>query len=176
MTGMRLTASDYLAIRVARENGIERPKIALVQQRRAGLNDYALACAMLEQESGGGANVFGHDPVRSIVGGPVTEARYAYYKKRRKAGLGMQGVGPMQLTWYAYQDRADELGGCWRPYVNMFVGFALLVDLIATYGLRGGVQRYNGSGPAAIAYAVSVLARRARWKRRFKKARKKARR
>jgi len=25
--------------------------------------------------------------------------------------MGMQGVGPTQLTWYAFQDQADALGG-----------------------------------------------------------------
>lgn len=173
-----LTPGDQRAIRIAREGGIVRPQQALVQQRRAGLDDYGLACAMLEQESAGGENVFGHDPVRSpqIVGGPVTEERYLRYLKLRRAGYGMQGVGPLQLTWYAYQDQADELGGCWRPYVNLFVGYSVLADLIRIYGLAGGVRRYNGSGPAAYAYAASVLARRLRWRRRFAKARRRARR
>ena len=67
-------------------------------------------------------NVFGHDPcpnpIKSIHGQPnlvVTEALYKAYVHHRDNGEGCQGVGPMQLTAKFLQDRADELGGCFKP-------------------------------------------------------------
>jgi len=148
---------------VLTQAGVAYPEATVAEARRAGL-PLAVACALLEQESGGGHNVFGHDPVKNpIRGGPVTKERYLEYVRYRKAGLGMQGVGPCQLTWYSYQDRADALGGCWKPEVNMRVGFALIAALIKTNGLRAGLRRYNGAGPAAERYADQVLARVRKW-------------
>lgn len=56
-------------------------------------------------------------------------------------------------------DEADERGGCWRPNVNMLVGFEHLAADIRRNGLRAGVRAYNGSGPDAESYADTVLAR-----------------
>ncbi len=122
----------------------------------------SLAYALFQQESGF-RNVFGHDPVRSIRGGAVTKARYLYYKARRKRGLGMQGVGPGQLTWYATQDRADALGGCWKYGVNVRVALATLKANIRANGYAKGIERYNGSGPAAVRYSREVRAKQKRW-------------
>ena len=66
-------------------------------------------------------NVFGSDNVANPIksrGRPflkVTKPLYQEYLRNRKKGLGQQGVGPMQLTTGSYQDRADKLGGCWKP-------------------------------------------------------------
>jgi hypothetical protein len=79
----------------------------------------------------------------------------------------MQGVGPLQLTWWATQDAADKIGGCWVPKNNIRIGFHLLASLIKNYDTKGGVRRYNGAGPRAEAYADSVLARRDKWHRRL---------
>lgn len=74
---------------------------------------------MLMKESGGGRNVYGHDAVQcGPVGGTVTEDNYREYLRNR-AQCGSQGVGPTQLTYYTLQDRADQLGGCWRPEINI---------------------------------------------------------
>lgn len=54
-----------------------------------------------------------------------TEANYREYVRNRTQ-CGMQGVGPTQLTYYTFQDRADQLGGCWRPEINIRVGFESL--------------------------------------------------
>lgn len=119
--------------------------------------DFALMCAFLMQETGGGANVFGHDPTIFVGAGVVTEAKYLAYRTLRNRVHKYQGVGAMQLTWYSYQDKADALDGCWDPRSNMHVGFVLARDNILKYGLFAGVAAYNGSGSAAIAYARSVL-------------------
>jgi hypothetical protein len=147
----------------AKRNGIVNPLIAWQESRRAGIS-FPLACAILEQESGGGWNVFGHDFVRNpIRGGKVTKARYLAYKHYRQLGLGMQGCGPLQLTWFSYQDRADALGGCWKPRFNMRVGFETLAANVRRYGHWGGIKAYNGAGAAATAYAWSVTRREHRW-------------
>lgn len=159
-----LNAHDIKVVEFLREHGIAYPITTLQEARAAGIS-LSLACAFLEQESGGGHNVFGHDPVRrgQRKGGKVTKTRYALYKRLRKLGFGMQGVGPMQLTWYELQDEADAQGGCWQPRYNMRVGFRHAAAAIRTYGERDGIRRYNGSGAAAEAYAKSVLARKAQW-------------
>lgn len=167
----RLSPRDQVLVKVGEANGIVQPRSVIVQAHRAGIDDIALAFAVLEQETGGGHNVFGHDPTIFAGAGAVTEAKYkAYLRARGSTGRGgMQGVGPMQLTWYSYQDKADELGGCWRPHANLYVGFSLLRDIIAAGGMRS-VWKYNG----ALSYGVSVLAKRLVWKRRIRAALKKA--
>lgn len=126
----------------------------------------SLGMALLETESGF-RNVFGHDPTRAIprswMGQKVTEARYLVYKANRKRGLGMQGVGFGQLTWWETQDLADRNGGCWKASVNIRVSFRTLAARIKTYGYAIGVARYNGSGAAAANYSRTVRARARVW-------------
>lgn len=127
-------------------------------------------CALVEKESGF-RNVFGHDPTRAIpsswMGTRVTRAKYLYYKSRRKLGYGMQGVGPCQLTWYAFQDQADSLGGCHKPYPNMCVAFKNMKDLIAAHGVERGAAAYNGAGPAADAYGKDFVNKARVWHERL---------
>jgi hypothetical protein len=126
----------------------------------AGLN-IALAASLLIQESGGGENIYGHDPTIFVGAGQVTEANYQVYlaERRHSGNTLMQGVGPCQLTYWSLQDAADRLGGCWKPLCNMRVGFSHLAEAIRRSGLRAGVAAYNGSGPAAEAYAQEVIQR-----------------
>jgi hypothetical protein len=147
-----------------RAEGVLRPQAVVEEAKRAGLR-LPLACALLEKESGGGRNVFGHDPTIFVGAGEVTRAKYREYKKRRVASGNrlMQGVGPCQLTWWEFQDAADREGGCWRPEVNMRVGFRHLVALINQHGEADGARRYNGSGPAAEAYSRDLLAKAKVW-------------
>lgn len=129
-------------IRTARANGILRASSVFCAADDTGIPPYVL-CAFLMQESGGGTNVYGHDvdtdgTPRPFWGhGQVTEANYAAYLVERDLGvreagrfpeLGrrMQGVGPMQLTWWGFQDQADAAGGCWDPAVNTRTGAAIL--------------------------------------------------
>lgn len=146
--------------------GIEHPHWTITLSRRHGL-DLSLCASILIQETGGGANVFGHDPylrptrlLNWLKGRKVTATRYRYYRRMRRKGHGMQGVGPLQLTWYEFQDEADRAGGAWKPFVNMDVGFGHLAVAINDHGLSEGVARYNGTGSAANDYARRVLARR----------------
>jgi hypothetical protein len=136
------------------------PSETIAAASEAGL-PLALAAAMLIQESGGGANVFGHDPTIFSGAGEVTQAKYlAYRAERMKSGNRlMQGVGPTQLTYWSHQDAADDLGGCWMPVHNMRIGFHLLAENVRRDGLHAGVAAYNGSGSAAEHYADTVLAR-----------------
>jgi cell wall-associated NlpC family hydrolase len=159
--------SDRELVKRMRTNGIVDPESTLVEARRTGL-PVAIACAALEQESGGGHNVFGNDNVRNPVRrGPVTKERYLEYRRHLMMGEGTNGVGPMQLTWPGYQQRADELGGCWVPEINMRVGFSVLRSNINKLGLRAGVKKYNGSGAMADRYADQVLRRISKWRNDF---------
>jgi hypothetical protein len=132
--------------------------------------ELASAATMLEKESGGGRNVWGHDGVSTggyyTKGAAVTRASYEAWKPNRSR-LGSQGVGPTQLTYPPLQDQADRLGGCWDWRINVTVGFRHLAELQRQYGIRGGFRRYNGSGPAAEAYADDSMARRAKWQTRI---------
>jgi hypothetical protein len=153
---------------IARRAGI-RNALMVVQEAQKADIPVSLALAIVEQESGG-RNVFGHDPTSSVPaawkGGSVTEARYLQYKRDR-AAKGMQGVGPMQLTWWEYQDRADLMGGCWIPRNNIRVGLQILRANIAKHGRFAGIAAYNGTGVAAEHYARSVEARSSVWSRRL---------
>jgi hypothetical protein len=160
-------AADTLIERL-RAGGIVHPQVTIAEAQHAGLR-LAVACAMLEKETAGGHNVFGHDPTIFVGAGKVTKAKYLAYKKQRVASGNkrMQGVGPCQLTWYEFQDEADREGGCWRPEINIRVGFRRLAANIKQYGEADGARRYNGTGPAADAYSADLLRRAALWDQRL---------
>lgn len=119
----------------------------------------SLAFALFRHESGF-RKVFGHDPTIFVGAGPVTRAKYLLYRKARRASgnTKMQGVGEGQLTWWATQDRADEMGGAWTAEANVRVALMTLGALIHQLGVAKGVERYNGSGPQAVAYSRAVRA------------------
>lgn len=131
--------------------------------------EVAAAAVLLDKESGGGHNVWGHDGVATadtyVKGGAVTKANYQAYLTAVHAGrAGRQGCGPCQLTWSGYQDQADQLGGCWDWRNNCRVGFGVLVSNIKAHGMRNGFRAFNGSGPAAERYANDAMARLAVWR------------
>ncbi len=170
---MTLSAAERAELRVLANIGIVRPRTCQVVARKVGL-DLATAAALLIKETSGGHNEWGHDPVRcGPRGGAVTETNYKRYKARR-ATCGMQGCGGTQLTWYEYQDMADRLGGCWRPWCNYMVGFKTLYEKIKQLGYARGIAAYNGTGAAAWAYSVSLRANAALIRRRLRKARARA--
>lgn len=127
---------------------------------------FVTGLALFEQESQY-QHVFGHDPTIFIGAGVVTRVKYLAYRTRRKLSRNrlMQGVGVGQLTWWETQDYADRRGGCWKRYVNVDVSIETLARLIASFGYVKGIERYNGSGPRAIEYSVSVRRRADRWRR-----------
>jgi hypothetical protein len=146
-----------------RAAGIVVPARALRAARAAKL-ELATACGVLMQETNGGRNVYGHDPTIFVGAGVVTPENYAEYKRQRD-GLGpahrrMQGVGPVQLTWWETQDEADAEGGCWDPETNMRVGFRHIAAAISQHGLFEGLRAYNGAGLGAERYATQVLDKR----------------
>lgn len=163
---------------MSRDRDLELAKIAkkyganyslrIVMEARRGKVPISLAFAVVEQESNF-RNVFGHDPTIFIGAGVVTKKKYLDYKRKRGARGqgGMQGVGPMQLTWYEFQDQADKLGGCWIAANNIRVGLTLMGNLIIQHGTRKGIARYNGSGPKANRYATEVLKKQEKWHERF---------
>jgi hypothetical protein len=165
---------DEALVRMLRGRGLRFPRWTVEEARRVGI-PMSYALAFLEKESSGrdrdgklgfGLNLFGHDPVSNPVrGGFVSRGRYAEYRANRKRGLGMQGVGPMQLTWWEFQDMADAEGGCWHPRFNMRVGFAVAKRLIRESGKHDGARRFNGSGAAAEAYADDWVSRQRKWRR-----------
>lgn len=154
-------ANPLLVISKLRKNGIKIPIVAYQEATKIGL-PVAVLAAVLEQETGGGANVFGHDPTIFVGAGKVTKDKYLAYKRTRGSHGqgGMQGVGPMQLTYYSFQDEADKLGGCWVPRNNVHVGAKLLRDLHKQHGTwHGAFKAFNGSE----SYANQVDQRLKKW-------------
>lgn len=138
-----LSPKDLRIIRKMRKHGIVNPVIAFQEARRAHC-PIPVLCAVLMQETGGGRNIFGHDPTIFVGAGTVTKKKYLAYKARRKKG-GFQGVGPMQLTYGGYQDEADSLGGCWKVRFNIRVGAGHLARKIKGSGIWYALRDYNGS-------------------------------
>jgi hypothetical protein len=167
-TGHLVTERDRRLAKIIEHYGGQWGVRVVWEARSAGI-PVSLLCAILTQETGF-RNVFGHDPTIYVGAGTVTKAKYEAYKKARGHRL-MQGVGPMQLTWWAYQDEADQAGGAWVPAHNIHVGAHLLAGLLRTApSTRAGIARYNGTGPQADAYASSVLALARLWHQRLSKA------
>lgn len=174
------TATDIL-----RANGILRPDITIAEAAAANL-ELAAACVMLMGESSGGRMVWGSDGAPSAkrtdqagrviytFGGPVTRDNYLAFRAEQRAGrIPRQGVGDCQLTSEEFVARAEQIGvqrgglGPWDPAVNQAAGFVGLAQRIAQYGTRDGFRRYNGSGPAAEAYADRSMAALAVWRQRL---------
>lgn len=161
---MALSAQDLKYFYRLRKAGFVYNTSTILEAKRAGL-PLSAAAALLDKESGKGQNIFGHDPTIYAGAGKVTKSKYLAYKAARKRSGNrlMQGVGPCQLTWYATQDAADRIGGCWVPRYNKRVGFKTLADLIKQYGVEKGAAHYNGTGPAATAYGRDFKAKQKHW-------------
>jgi hypothetical protein len=149
-------------LRRLRTNGIVHPYWTYreAHAQRLGL---PVGCAMLMEETGGGTMEFGHDidargPCPGYGWGLVTKAKYLAFRHLRDVEGRSNGVGATQLTSPGLQNEADALGGCWTPRWNIAVGFRYLAGSIREYGLERGIAAYNGSGPAALAYAQRVIA------------------
>lgn len=151
--------------------GILIPEL-MIEAAQAENVDLAVAATVLMGESGGGANIWGHDTTNTggyyVPGGPVTWQNYRAYRGAMLAGhIPRNGVGPAQCTSSQYQDTADALGGCWNPLANMRSGFRGLGALIRAYGVQVGAQHYNGAGPQAVEYGRVFFAHYQVWKSRL---------
>lgn len=159
-TWQHLQRTPGSLIELLRASAIRMPDFAVTESVTTNTR-LACACVLLTKESSGGTNVYGHDAVKcdgTPRGGPVTEENYLLYKANRST-CGAQGVGPVQLTWPGFQDRADTLGGCWRPAVNIRVGLDIFSGYMRAGGMRTAYRRYNGSGAAAERYADDAMSR-----------------
>lgn len=150
--------SSTILIAKMRANGNKRPIITYQEAKKLGL-PLPVACAVLEQESNGGQNVFGHDGTIFIGAGTVTKAKYLAYKKLRDTVKKYQGVGCMQLTWGGYQDEADAIGGCWVPRFNIRIGFQILAKAKPGKTWQEVFTEYNGSAT----YGVQVSTKVQKW-------------
>jgi murein DD-endopeptidase MepM/ murein hydrolase activator NlpD len=170
--GSHAPAAQGVAAAIRAHGG--RYEDIIVRESKRSSVPVSLICAVLQIETGF-RNVFGHDGVRNPIKSPprpapdleVTEDRYRSYLHHRRLGQGNQGVGPMQLTSPGLQDRADALGGTWRPGPNIRVGVELLASNIKRLGLRQGVRAYNGTGDDAERYATKVLELESVWRSRL---------
>lgn len=163
---MSITRDLQLARRAKRHGA--RYALRIIWEARRAKIPISLGFALCEKESAF-TNVFGHDKSASVPaawkGEEVTKRRYLLYRLNRPH-QGMQGVGPVQLTWFSYQDKADRLGGCWKPKYSIRVGFEVMAKLIRSGNGAQSVStlaRYNGSGPDADAYGKDLLRRQQRW-------------
>jgi hypothetical protein len=163
---------DQQLAQKAKRHGAQYSLRIVREARRAKL-PISLGFALVEQESGF-RNVFGHDPTIFAGAGTVTQAKYKAYKAKRgsQGKGGMQGVGPCQLTFWTKQDRADEMGGCWKPMYNIRVAFEDLADLIGDYGEAKGIGVYNAGAGGwdrgfGHEYSRQVRDRAAKWHRRL---------
>ncbi len=136
--------ADITKVALAKGHGIKHPYVTMEEARLADIPYYVL-CAYLIQESSGGMNVFGHDDSIYRGAGSVTKAKYLAYKIERDELVPrrMQGVGPMQLTWWEFQDRADAYGGCWKPRYNIRVGAELLAKYHEEHTWHDVARLYN---------------------------------
>lgn len=152
---------------VMRAQGVRNPEVTAEACRRTGL-DPAVGIVKVLMETSGGAlpgqpMVWGHDrtdPQGTYTkGGPVTEQNVRAYLAGPARNGNRQGCGDAQLTSAEYQDRGMALGGMWLPLPNQQSGATGLAALQQRYGIRDGFRRYNGSGPAAEAYADKAMLR-----------------
>jgi hypothetical protein len=166
----------YYAIGIIDELLGHHGTVIVEEAEKAGL-ELPLACALVEQESGG-ANVFGADHPEAAE--YPTEP--PYYRVRvtseRVQGLlfhierygygASNGTGIVQLTYPPLIREAEAMGGAHRPRYQCRVGFRLLKQYIDEYGTRRGIGAYNGGAANPnMAYAWSVLEKRNEWRRRL---------
>ena len=161
--------AEYRRIRVAKQHGILMPIRAWRAAHRAHV-PYYIACAFLMQETSGGKNIFGHDPTIFVGAGQVTKEKYLRYKRERgSVAARSQGVGPMQITYWSLQDECDDLGGCWKPTINIYYGLTLIRQFMDSgITLKEVARKYNGGPgakpPTAEVYAAQMVERFDYWR------------
>ena len=154
-----MTPAEIRAVRNGVPVKIARA-IRLETDKHPKLN-MSLAVAVCEQESGF-RNVWGHDAGKFRRDGEVDRQGVAAYYAS-PPHYRPNGCGPMQITSPGLQSLAGAGGGLWIAAVSTTVGVRFLGQLVAQLGEPLGVERYNGSGPAARAYSARVRGRAAHW-------------
>lgn len=154
----------------ARLNG--QGRVILEEANNTGL-ELALACALVEQESGG-RNIFGCD--HGDVGDTppychqqVTRDRVQRLRDGGNYTFGMNGVGLTQLTWWEIVERAEAEGGAHLPEAQCRVGFRLLKHYVDAYPYLEALGAYNaGEGNRQVGidngYAGALAAKHEAWK------------
>lgn len=124
--------------------GFENPFLMVAALRKADIKPQT-AAALLRKETGNGKNIFGCDHGPHGDSPPYCRQNVTETRARKLfASRFSNGVGPTQLTSKSFVREARNLGGEWKPYFNMLVGFRLIGRLIDEHGVEHGAARYNG--------------------------------
>lgn len=179
----RLTPRDRQLAGWFKAHGFAHPFLTVAALRVARIKPQT-AAAQLTIESGGGRNVFGCDYGDAHPGAPpycgdaVTAGRLLALLRSSYSN----GVGPTQLTFKGYLDQTADPGDprvlsgvsrAWaaRPFLNMVKGFSILRGNAKREGsLSQGARAYNGSGPAAEAYAAKFMRLRGEYRNSLRRA------
>ena len=141
---------------------VKQPLVVIDEAQKQGIL-IGSALAMLEMETGiPQRNIFGcdHGAGRAFCHQRVTKERVAALRRSQLAN----GVGWTQLTYPPFVAQADREGGAHIPRFQMRVGFSVLRDNYDRLGSVYSMYRaYNGTGPAAEAYANQAIQLRAKW-------------
>jgi hypothetical protein len=163
-----LTSRDRELAAWFKREGFLRPLLTVAALRQGNIKPQT-AAALLSKETGNGSNIFGADHGPCGDAPPycrqnVTERR----AKRLRESEFSNGVGPTQLTFKGYVDRARRAGGEWKPYVNMAAGFTIFRELFDSErnSIWGAAKRYNGRAE----YANDFVKRRDAYERKLRNA------
>lgn len=161
------TARDLIVARRAKRAGATNSLRIVYEAHRAQVR-VSDAFELVDAESGF-RNIFGADEHAPFAHLKVTADRVAALIRSVIAGGVSNGVGLTQLTYLPYILAAQQLGGAHVPRNQLRVGIGLLGSLQRAHGgRRAGFRAYNGSGPAAEAYAEARLAGALKWHNRLK--------
>lgn len=131
--------------------------------------DLSVACATTQLESNG-QHIYGNDPgtewMQGLDGKPVTKDNYlTFVKPGVYGGKTLNGIGVKQLTSLGLVQAADARGGAWNVQHNCAEGDRFFLELLRQTGsLWQAFMSYNGSGPAAVAYADHAVSVVAQWR------------
>jgi hypothetical protein len=136
----------------------------IIEEAKLASLGLALACALVEQESGG-KNLFGADFGSILAHRPVDAQGVGDLLRFVSYGGPSNGVGLTQLTYPPLIKEAEALGGAYLPRYQLRAGFRVLRDYLGRYPLRQAIGAYNrGPSNPNYDYAASVLTRRDEWR------------
>jgi hypothetical protein len=164
----RLTTRDRQLAAWFKREGFVRPLLTVAALRKANIKPQT-AAALLSKETGNGSNIFGCDHGPCGDAPPYCRQNVTERRAKRLRGSRLRnGVGPTQLTFEGYVDRARRAGGEWKPYVNMATGFGIFRELFEAEGdsIWAAAKRYNGRAE----YANEFVARRKAYERKLRTA------